>query len=469
MPIINFPSTQQFKSGVFRQQIKTDQHFQGSYGLATLRIKLKNNSIIELGEVFTSVEVYEDAFKHSIEGKIRVKDYVGGQEKFLITGGEELAIVLVKPNGTNEVLVSRKDLVVTRISEILFTQANFREYDLHFTSKASVNSMKNKIFRSFGDNRSLQNVVTKLFRETNSSSSKISISGEDVRLDNPYLCEGLRPLEAINYLAKRACASKDYYLFYERFASNPEENFTHVFAGFNYLKKFWSTVNSIPKIIYQPNVSDVNYINQNETEELINAYYLRVEPNFDHLALVKSGFYNSRVRKINLISRTYDDTKINYYEEPDKNLDDVYKNKLINSENIFNQFNDTTIERLVVRPTNDVVENNDQWIKYDTLGGIINSGQRVVVQVSGGSNKLCVGNMVELSVPSDVSKSLNLNVSDKHEDQLYSGRYMITAVKHEFDPKSYKKTLELSRGSLKFNMDTLVNKYEIDNVSWADN
>lgn len=462
MPIVNFPSTQQFRSGVFTNEINTSGHFQGTYELATLRIKLKNNSIIELGAVFTSMEVYEDAFKYSIEGKIRIKDYVGGQEKFIITGGEELAIVLLKPNGSNEILVSRKDLIVTKISEIIFTQANFREYDLFFTSKTSINSMKNKVFRSFGNDRNLQSVVSKLFRETKNSTSKISILGDDVRLDNPYLCEGLRPLDAINFLAKRACSNKDYYLFYERFSSNPTENFTHVFAGFNYLKNFWQNVNSIPKIVYEPNTNQINYIDEIENEELIHAYYLRVEPNYDNLALIKSGFYNSRVRKLNLISRTYNDTKINYSQEFNKTVKDTYANKFINDDNIFNQYDDTTIERLIVSPSNDVIQNNDQWIKYDTLGSIINSGLRVVVQISGSSNKLCVGNMVELSVPSDVSKTLYLNDSDRHEDQMYSGRYMITAVKHEIDPKSYKKTLELSRGSLKFNMDTIINKYLVN-------
>ena len=221
MPIVNFPTKETFDTDQTQNQLSTDQHFQGTYTLVTLRIKLKNNSIIELGSVFTDIEVFEDVFKYSIEGRIRIKDFVGGQEKFMITGGEELAMVIMKPNGMNEILISRSDLIITKISQISFVQGNFREYDLFFTSKATINSMKNKLFKGFDRDRNLESVVKKIFTDADSDSSKIAIIGANIHLDSPYVCNGLRPLEAINFLARRACVGKDFYLFFERFGYNP--------------------------------------------------------------------------------------------------------------------------------------------------------------------------------------------------------------------------------------------------------
>jgi hypothetical protein len=460
--IVNLPNSESYENDELDTQLSTGVHFQGTYSLVTLRVKLKNNSVIEFGSVFNEVEIFEDVFKYSIEGRIRVTDYVGGQEKFLLTGGEQLTIIATKPNGINEILVGRSDLIITKISQVEFNQNNARQYDLFFTSKATVNSMKKKIFKSFGTDRNLSSVIKKLFGEIDSDVQNLSIIDSNIALNAPFVSKGFRPLDAINHLAKRAGVNKDFYLFFERFAKNPGENFTHVFVGLNNLKKFWGNSASIPKIIYEPNVGTINYINAVESEKIVHSYFLRVEPNFDHMINVKTGFYNSRVRTLDLVSRTYTDTKVNYLTDNEMSPNDIYSNKMIDSKNIFTTFDETTIERLITKPTNDPISRKSEWVKYDTLGSVINSGVRVTVQISGGSNKIGIGSLVELSVPSAVSKTLNLESPTVHEDQIYSGKYMVTAVKHVFTPKTYNKTLELSRGSMRFNLDDLINKYLVE-------
>lgn len=459
MSLLNFPNTNSFNEQDFIPQLQTGVHFQGTYTLDTLRIKLKNEQIVELGNVFTEIEVFEDVFKYSIEGRIRIKDYVGGIEKFILTGGEEIAIRALKPNGQNEIILSRDDLIVTHLSPVVFTQNNDRTYDLFFKSKSSVNSMKKKVFKSFGSDRSLSSVVKKLFSEIDTSTSNLTITGSDIFLNNAYICPGKRPLDAINMLAKRACVNGDYFLFFERFARNPSENFTHVFIGFNTLKDFWSKNASIPKITYEPNTSKVNYIDETESESNVSTFYVRLEQNFDHMAFTKSGFYNSRIRTLDLINQNYSDTKIDYINESEDNLKTIYDNRFIDSKNIFAKYDSTTIERLIVKPRSDAITNKNEWLKYDTYGSVLNSGIRVVVQVSGATNKISAGSLVELSIPSQASKTIRYESPVPHEDQVYSGKYMVTAARHYLTPKSYNKTLELSRGSLRFDIDTLVDKF----------
>ena len=66
MAVANFPSSKEFASGRATYQVPTGNHFQGTYTLVTLRIKLKNNSIIDLQDVFIGMDVYEDIYKYSI-------------------------------------------------------------------------------------------------------------------------------------------------------------------------------------------------------------------------------------------------------------------------------------------------------------------------------------------------------------------------------------------------------------------
>jgi hypothetical protein len=461
MSILNFPTTKTFDSQDFLEQGETGAHFQGTYTLDTLRIKLKNDQVVDISNVFTELEVFEDMFKYSIEGRIRLNDYVGGIEKFLITGGEEITIRALKPNNNNEVIVSRDDLIVVRISEIIVTQGNNRTYDLFFRSRSAVNSMKKKIFKSYGTDRNLQSVVQKLFSEMDTRVDNLSIADTNILLNNAFDTTGMRPLEAINFLAKRACVNGDYCLFFERFASNPTEKFTHVFIGIDALKNFWTVNDSIPKIKYEPNVNRINYINATESESNVFTSYVRFEPNFDHMTNTKAGFYNSRIRSLNLITQSYTDTQVNYKEEPNENLKSIYNNKFIEEKNIFNEYEETTIERLIVAPQNDAITRKEEWLKYDTYGAVINTGMRATVEISGASNKIGVGNLVELSVPSAASKTLKLESPIPHEDQVYSGKYMVTATKHFITPKTYNKTLELSRGSLRFDIDKQIEKFEV--------
>lgn len=464
MTILNFPSNlPTFNGEVYNEpqpQTATGQHIAGSYTLRTLNLTIKNGTAIELAGVFVQMEIFEDAFKYAIEGKVRIRDYVGGIEKFVITGGEKLSIVLLKPNGNNEIIVARDDLIITKVSQVAFQQNNFLVYDLHFASNAAVQSMKKKIFKGFGLDKSLTSVVKKLYSEI-STESNLNIFSDTITLDNSYVCTGQRPLEAINQLAKRACAGKDFFLFFERFGKNPGEPFTHVFIQWNKMKEFWFSTN-IPQITYNPNVSQTNYSNSNENEGNINSHFVRIEPNFDHMANVKVGFYNSRIRSLNLLKRTYTDTKIDYKNESEQELETLYDNKFIESSNIFNTFDTIpTIERLIVEPTNDSVRNKAAWLKYDTYGAVLNTAIRLTCQVYGGGNKLSVGNLIELKLPSHANVSTNSSV--RHDNQVYSGKYMITAIKHTITPKVYVKTLELGRGSLRFDIDTIIRNYPTNN------
>jgi len=441
---------------------KTTTHFIGTYTLRELTITLKNGSVIDLGPVFLQMEVFEDVFKYSISGKININDYVGGQEKFIITGGERISFVALKPNGMNDILISRKDLIVTKFSEIQVNAGNGRTYNLFFSSESTVNSVKRKLFKSYGSDRNLYSVVKKIYSDMGNQENNLLISeASSTPLTAPFVSTGYNPLEAINMLAKRSCVNEDYFLFFEKFASRPTENYKHVFVGMNELKKYWETTKQIPKIVYEPKTGLVNYVGSTETDDIVMANYIKIEPNFDHMTNIVTGFYNSRIRSLDLINRTYTDTKLNYLEEDDNLIYDVYKNKFIDANNIFTTFDDTTIERLIVAPKNDAVSNKSKWLKFDTYGGVLNTSIRVTVRISGGSNYIGVGSLVELNVPSDVSKTFNLENSIPHEDQMYSGKYIVTAVKHTITQKNYEKVLELSRGSLRINIDDIVESNQI--------
>ena len=61
-------------------------------------------------------------------------------------------------------------------------------------------------------------------------------------------------------------------------------------------------------------------------------------------------------------------------------------------------------------------------------------------------------------MPSRVAKAQSLEQTIMTEDEFYSGKYLVTAVRHPFTKETYTKKIELSRGSLKINLDNRINQ-----------
>ena len=90
-----------------------------------------------------------------------------------------------------------------------------------------------------------------------------------------------------------------------------------------------------------------------------------------------------------------------------------------------------------------------QWIKYDMHGSLSMSGIRVNVAIDGGTNEIGAGDIVNLSLPSDFAKTIDPNSPEFVENNMYSGKYFVTACKHFLTNEIYTKHLELSRSSVR--------------------
>jgi len=431
----------------------TPRHFVDSYILQELSIVIKNGTRVYLTDVFVVMEIYEDIFSPSISGFIRIRDYAGGLEKFIFTGGESITIRALKPN-SSEIIVSRDDLIVYEISKVAVEDQNTMTYDLRFTSKSAIQSQKKRVFKSFGGNRSIVDIVKKLYSDMENN-SYLNIPEIGTGLQNTFVSPGYSPIEAIGHLAKRASVDGDYYVFFEKFNTNYLTDYRHVFVGLSEMKKWWtSSYANIPKILYVPGVV---YVTEAGAETNVVATAFQVQENYKHLDYMNSGFYNSRVRELNLGTRKYNDVKISY---KDRALNsDFYQNRFIEEDNIFFSYDDVSQiqgERLIISPVNDSMINKKQWIANDTYGAILNSSLRILVDIPGGSNKIRAGYAIELSIPSLIAKSLGLESSQVKEDTMHSGKYLVTACRHIIDKQRYRKKIELARGTLKFDIDAIL-------------
>lgn len=430
----------------------TPDHIKDTYIMGAFFITIKNGATISLGNSFTKLEIYEDIFSPSITGKVTVYDYVGGLEKFMFTGGETISLRVIKPGGSNEILISRDDLIVYEVGKVRYDNENAITYELSFTSKSAISSQKKRLYKSFGTDKGLKSVFSKIYSDINASSNlNVNTIDPDIRLQNAFVSPGYTPLEALSQLARRSCALGDYFVFYEKLGGRNATDFKHVFISLGSLKEFWNNSEKLQRLVYQPTQ---DYINRQENSFIQIKSFL-IENNYQHLERMQTGFYNSNIRQLDPYSRKYTDSKISY---KDMDLDtDFYTNRILETNNEFlkydNSYPEYPGERLIVKPKNDIVLDKANWIKYDTYGGLLNSGLRVLADIPGADNRISVGYAVELALPSKVAKAQNLEQAYMVEDEFYSGKYLVTAVRHMFTKDTYIKKIELSRGSLKINLD----------------
>ena len=441
--------------------------------LQTATIIVKNGKAIDLTNVIQEIEVFEDIFKSSITGSITINDSVGGLEKFILTGGERLTLKAAMPAEGNSIIINRSNLIVHEFSKITTSSTGNLRYKLYFTSESALNSLKKRIFKSFGTERNVYKIVDFLYSNIEalggtstgivrtmgfdpSATWGIKITASDVWLPSPFICPGYTPIDAINHLAKRTSADGKYYVFYERLNYNKEDGvgWHHYFTSIDDIIKK-TDVNKIPTIKYSP---AGNYFSTTTPEYNIRAKTVEYQPNYNHLSAMSGGFYNSRVRSLDVLSRRYSDTKISYKDVSDSSGGTNYTAKYLDSSNYFSSYgtNDFPGERLIVSAMNEPFRDKKLWIKNDTYGAFLNSSIRVTVDIAGGTNRIGVGDLVDLRLPSRAHIAVNLENSVIPDDLLYSGKYIVTACRHRITRLGYTKKLELSRGNLRLNIDQLI-------------
>lgn len=419
----------------------TPTHINNSYSLYELSMTIKGGARVSLFEVMRVMEIYEDMFSKTVHGFIEINDFVGGLSKFMITGGESINMTILKPMPSSEILIDRNDFIIYQISKVEIDDQNTMIYKLHFMSKSGLISQKKRLYRSFRNTRSFQTIIDEVYDEIAPNQTVFTKLGNVPQLQKTFVSPGYSPFETMDYLAKRACYNGEYYLFFERLK---KINYSyHIFASIDSLRTYWEQQSSIPTILYQPITS---HITPEDAASILSSY-VQIQDNFDHINNMNSGFYNSRIRMLDPLNRKFYDTTINYAETQRlSNLPSFLEN-----ENFFMTYNSSFPEipgeRMIIRPTNDIVAFKSQWMKNDVYGSIMLSNMRINVDISGGNNTIGAGNIVDLKLPSFYAKSLNLEGSSVPEDIVYAGKYIVTAVRHIFDSASYLKKLELSRDS----------------------
>lgn len=450
---ISLYSSNSFVAGEDQVDLKADNFPGETVGLAVdvQELKLITNSGIEIDliTVYDGLIIKEGLYTSFVQGVVKIIDTVGGLEKFALRGGETLIMKIAKP-GTKDIIIWRKDLIITKIGSAQFdVVSNRTTYTLHFSPKAHINSIKRNVYKSY-NNLPISDIVLNLYKDI--TRNTLFIEDPKVTINSPFQSSGRMPHEVIFELAKRSCTKNKFFVFFERFVPiyGTDQQTQDSFSASHYF-------GSVEKLIQDSENSGIKTITftQNKRGTLepnyIRAFSMKRDENFKHLAATRKGFYGTEFCAIDLIKRKCKNKDVGYLQNKQKTL---YNNKLLDPNSIFALFNKSRGEvpgkKVFVSSINDSIKRED-WLPHEFVRRISTTYFRIHVEISGGTNDIDVGHVVRFLVPSAVQKNLEVTNPYLRYDPVHSGKYIVTGINHVIRYGQYIKTLELSRESTPFN------------------
>lgn len=241
----------------------------------------------DVREMFDEISIFDGLLTPCISGNILIRDSVGLSSQMLLDGSELLLIDIEKGGG--QFGFKRAFRIYKQTNRVNVNQTS-EKYLLHFVSDEFVFSNQ-QIVNQFYQGTYSEVVVNILMNYL-----KVSNSNLTGYFDNSYgiakfIMPSLKPLEAINYCAKRALDINN----------NPSFLFFENNDGFNFC-----TINTImsKEPLFDVNFNPKNLSNDNIKYELTGARDLQVMNQFDLLRNINSGMYSGSYVGFDPLTRT---------------------------------------------------------------------------------------------------------------------------------------------------------------------
>lgn len=403
--------------------------FPGEVEIDDIEFYTRAGEKLVITDLVVEINLFEDIFSNTMSGNIVIDDAAGLMTKFLILGQEEIFINYRTPTIAGDI---KKKFYVYKMTDRMFANKRSNNYILHIISKESILSINKKLSRSYKG--PISETVLKVFKEIKTEGSP-DPDIEETSNQYTFISAYWTPFETINWLARRALNKSNVpnYLFYEDS------------EGFKF-KSVQRLMNSPIKreFIY----GDINTSSQ-ENAELANAMSkvrgIHQDTSFDYLRRLTSGLYGGRLATLDLTNKNVELTKYDY-------IDDYKQSEHLEQ---FPIVDDTLIRRKIAslyfidKNSKRFTESNDQlydkwFLQNNSFMEQLNMF-KFTLEVFG-STTVKAGDTIDFTI----NGFDEFTKADRNEivDKYYSGKYLITAIRHRFRANEHIMFLEIIKDSL---------------------
>ena len=424
-----------------------------------LMLVSSTNQLIDLIDFLVEINIYEDLFSNTLSGQIMISDSRGLIDKLPLVGDEYLFLKIKTPSFTSTI---EKTFRIYKISDrVIVRDTNTQTYVLHFASIELFHDISLPLYLPFSG--MIQDVVEDIYLNFISANREYEVESNGSRLKEidritpmailnevenkvKYVSPGWTPFKNINWLASKSIPKNETacsYLFWE-------SNKCFYFGSVEYLMKEGQE-RSIGT--YTPTVSGIyneqGTLDHNREKFIISD--IRIVENLDQIKNHSNGYLSSSVIDVDVYNRRYDIISYDYTEDYQNQYhtsgDGIKSIPLFMKEGIRNPgyFQDFRVRNQALY--NNFNDNADQRMKDkypNRRSSLLELSNMKLHATIPGRTDIEVGGMLTLKYPSGGVESK----SDTNLDTMYSGNYLITAIRHNINRLRHTCHIEIIKDSL---------------------
>lgn len=409
-------------------------------------------TLVSVKFLMVELSYFEDIHKGFITGNIVINNATGFLEEQTLNGSEFLHLVFKKTKDTKTEI--NKTFRVYKVGNRTIRNYNDEVYTLHFCSEELVRSEQIKISKAY-PNKKVSEVVTDIITQISPNTQK---NIEETYGLYSFVVPNKSPFESINWVSNYARPAYDPqggadFIFYENLFGFNFRSLQSLFKS-----DVYGTYNYVPK-----NLGTLNRVS--ETVRSLNSFYsYEILDSYDALFATSMGMYANKLISIDPVTRRHYNTEFDYgkYFKSFRSLNEYpllnpLSTKINNEQKTQNQFYDSLVQ---VAATNSNQENAlyikdrpgsvakdifiETYAPYRAAQMAMINYTRIKAYLPGDPN-MTVGRVIEFNVPSFASRVRNKDGNDK----IYSGNYLVTAVRHIINIEmKYETVIEMVKESL---------------------
>ena len=408
--------------------------YAGEYQIKELLIHTSSGSVLNLTKATQSIDIYEDMFKTALSGSITILDVDNIAENGPIIGQEYMTIRLTTPSLEEEEL--EFIFAITKVTAREGLEPNVQVLALTFVSPEILRDKRIRVSKSYTDpiNKIIENVLT---------DSRYINSNKDIYLEETagirkVVCPNLHPYEFIKNLTMEAITKKDsapYFFFFENLKGIHFKSLNAIFDD-----------DSVGEF-HTGDVVPLDGKTVDHENDFKRALEFQINSNNDMILNTLGGMLGSNTIKYNIYSKSYERLRYNYFADFDKfsgsRIDEnpIYNSNIIDGfENNVGSFGDS---KIYLHPTNTKGSFASDQTTPELLYSYapnklnesilfrrakimeLNNSINITMKINGNTT-IAAGQTIQLTVP------VTGRVHEKENDEYYSGRYLVTKVRHSF-------------------------------------
>ena len=427
---------------------------------------------VNIQSMVQELNIYEGINQSAVFGTLVIVDSTNIIGKLPIQGTERLFFKLSTPGASksNHIIDASEEtghpFYVYKVSNKKQPSQGTLTYIIHFCSREFLRNIRTKISKAYEGK--LSTMVQEIVGDKKGLDSRKKLYFEETANSDKLVIPNLSPFKAIDLIRKRAIPGYTKgvgYYFYETTKGFYFQSWENMCAHYGSREK-----SVIQQFFYKPqNITD-EAIEDKTLDDLSSVEsYKFLNTSHDVAAAQALGTYGHKVISYNLYDKSFNQANYHYHdqfnetihadftnEEGSANKHAVRGNPVDFDNNTLSDYNESMVSLI---PTTQFLH-NDESGSFGTdvlddarLEGIrngmamaIQTGTVLQLQVKGQSY-IQAGQVIDFNLRPVEEEGMTAD--KKTYDPQYSGRYVITKIRHRVTKKDYKMVLECRKDSVR--------------------